>query len=88
MSFFIVFYVTIYYKILSILPCVIQQVFVVYLLYIQSCIYVNPKLLIYLSLYPLLSPMVTMFIFYVCESISVLSISLVVSFLKKIFTNM
>ena len=38
-----------YYKILSIVPCVIQQVLVVYLFCIQQCVYVNPKLLIYPS---------------------------------------
>ena len=35
-----------YYRILSRVPCAIQQVLVDYLFYIQQCVYVNPKLLI------------------------------------------
>ena len=40
-----------YYRILSRVPCAIQKVLVVYLFYIQYCVYmfVNPKLLIYPS---------------------------------------
>ena len=41
-----------YYKVLSRVPCAMQQIFVVYLFYIQSCIYVNPKLLISTPLLP------------------------------------
>ena len=36
-----------YYRILSRVPWAVQWVLVDYLLYIQSCVYVNPKLLIY-----------------------------------------
>ena len=57
---------------LSTLPCAILQVFVVNLFYVLLRVYVNPKLLVYLSLFPLLSPLVTMLISYVCESISLL----------------
>ena len=38
-----------YYKILNIVPHAMQQVLVVYLLHIQQCVPVNPKLLIYSS---------------------------------------
>ena len=41
-----------YYRILSRVLCVIQQVLVDYLFYIQQCVYVNPKLLIYPSPLP------------------------------------
>ena len=44
---YIFFFIIGYYKILNIV-CVIQQVLLVYLFYIQWCVYVNPKLLIYL----------------------------------------
>ena len=36
-----------YYRILSRVPCAIQQVLVVYRFHVQQCVYVNPKLLIY-----------------------------------------
>ena len=39
-----------YYKMLSIVPCAIQQIYVGYLFYIQQYVYVNSKLLIYPSL--------------------------------------
>ena len=43
-----------HYRVLSRIPCVIQQVLAVYLFYIQCCVCVNPHLLIYCSLcYPL-----------------------------------
>ena len=59
-----------YYKILSIVSCAIQQVLYVYLFYIQQCVYVNPKLLIYLSpLTPTIPFGNHKFLFYVCESI-------------------
>ena len=59
-----------YYKILSIVPCAIQWVLVVYLFYIQYCVSINPKFLIYPS--PP-SPFGNhKFVFYACESISVL----------------
>ena len=55
-----------YYKILSILPCAIQQVFIGFLFYIQQCMTINPNLLIYPS--PSLSPFPFgshQFVFYV-----------------------
>ena len=57
--------------------CAIQQVLIVYLFYIQQCISVNPKLIIYPS-----SPFPFgnhKFVFYVCVSIYVLYISSFVS---------
>ena len=62
------------YKILSIVPCAIQQVLIGYLFYIQQCVYFNPKLLVYPS-----SPSPFgnhKFVFYVCESASFLLHSL------------
>ena len=81
-SFFRLFSIIGYHKILSRVPCIIQQVLVVYLFYIQQCLYVNPKLLIYLPLQPCSAiPFGNhKFDFYVCESISVLYISSFVSF--------
>ena len=38
-----------YYRILSRVPCALQQVLVDYLFYTQQCVHVNPKLLIYPS---------------------------------------
>ena len=56
-SFFRFFSLIGYYKILDIIPCAIQQVLVVYLIYIQQYVCVNPKLLIYLPpLHPLWKP--------------------------------
>ena len=46
-SFFRFFSIRGYYKIFNIVPCAIQQVLAVYLFYIQQCVYVNSKLLIY-----------------------------------------
>ena len=43
--FFRLFSIIGYYKILSRVPCAVQQGLVVYLVYIQSCVSVNPKLL-------------------------------------------
>ena len=72
-----------YYKILSIVPCAIQQVLVNYLFYISLslymiyiyiyvcvCVCVNPKLLIILP--PAFPFGNHKFVFYVCGSISVL----------------
>ena len=44
---FLFFSIIVYYKILTMVPCAIQQLPLVYLFYIQWCVYVNPKLLIY-----------------------------------------
>lgn len=52
---------------LSTHPCAILQVFAVNLFYVLLHVYVNPKLLVYLCLYPLLSPLVTMLIFPLCS---------------------
>ena len=69
-----------YYKVLSVVPCTLQQVFVGYLFYILQCVYVNPILLIQS---PNPSPSVPFdsyeFVSYVCGSISVLYISSFVS---------
>ena len=51
-----------YYRILSIVPCAIQQVLAVYLFCIQLCVYINTKFLIYPSLIPL-SPLITISMF-------------------------
>ena len=60
-SFSSFFSIIIYYKILNTVPCPIHQVLVPYLFYIQHCVSVNPKFLIYLL--PLLSPWVTTSLF-------------------------
>ena len=52
-----------YYKILSIFPCATQQVLVGYLFYVQQCVCVNPKLLIYPAPLPTFSPLVTISLF-------------------------
>ena len=45
-----------HYRVLSRVPCAIQQVLISYLLYIQQCVYVNPNLPIYPSPpYPLVT---------------------------------
>ena len=70
-TFFRFFSIIGFYKILNIVPCAIQQVLVVYLFYIQQCVYVNPKPLIYPPL--LATPFGNhKFVSYACESISVL----------------
>ena len=59
-----------YYELLSIVLCAIEQVLVGYLLYIRWCVYVNfqpPNL----SLPPPFPFGDHMFVFYVCESLSV-----------------
>ena len=47
-----------YYKTQCTVLCALQQALVDYLFYIQQCVYVNPKLLIYPSPFPL-SPLIT-----------------------------
>ena len=47
--FFILVSITGYYKAVNRVPCALQWVFVVSLLYISQCVSVNPKLLIYPS---------------------------------------
>ena len=47
--FFIFFFIVVYYKILNMVTSAIQQILVVYLLYIQQFVSANPKLLIYPS---------------------------------------
>ena len=77
--FFRFFSLTVYYKILGIVPCAIQQVLVVHLFYIQSCVYIIPQFLIY-PFPPGPFPFGNhKFVFYVCESLSVLQISPLVS---------
>ena len=46
-----------HYRVLSRVPCAIEQLLISYLLYIQQCVYDNPNLPIYPS--PPLSPLVT-----------------------------
>ena len=38
-----------HYRVLSRVPCAIQQVLISYLFYIQQCVYVNPNLTVYPS---------------------------------------
>ena len=66
-----------HYSILSRVPCVTQYVLISYQFYILQCVYVN--LPIYPSLH-LLAPGNHTFIFYICNSISVLQISSFVPF--------
>ena len=51
-----------HYRLLSRVPCAIQQVLISYLFYIQQCVYVNPNLPIYPS--PHLSPGNHKFVFF------------------------
>ena len=76
--FFRFFSIIRYYNILSIVPCAIQQVLISYVFYIQYCVYVNPNLQIYP--FPPLNTGKHKFIFYFCNSISVLQISSFVAF--------
>ena len=55
--------------------------------YIQQCVYVNPKLLTYLLSTPAIPFGSQNFVFYVCESICVLNISSLVSFFFAISNN-
>ena len=65
------FSIIVYYKILSIVPCAIQQVLVGYLFYKYIVAYFNPKLLIYPS--PTFSPLVAIkFVFCVYAYIHLL----------------
>ena len=58
-----------HYRVLSRVPCVIKWVPNGYIFDIQQCVYVNPNL----PSYPSLSwPLVNMFAFYICDSVSVL----------------
>ena len=54
------------YRVLSRVPCAIQQALISYLFYIQQCVYVNPNLPIYPSspLFP-----VNCKFFYICNSV-------------------
>ena len=56
-----------YHRILSRLPCAIQQILVGYLSYIQKYVYVNPKLLISLS--PHFPFGNCKFVFNICQSV-------------------
>ena len=60
-----------HYRVLSRVPCAIQQVLISYLFYIQQCLYVTPNLLIYPSPRPF-SFGNHKFVFEDCESVSVL----------------
>ena len=51
---FQILFLYMYYRVLSRVPCAIQQVLISYLFYIQQCAYVNPNLPIYPS--PVLTP--------------------------------
>ena len=70
-----------YCRILSRVPCAMQQVFVSYLFYIQQCAYVNPNLPIYPSTQPF-SFGNYKFAFEVYESVSTLQTSSSVSFFQ------
>ena len=59
-----------HYRVLSRVPCAIQQVLISYLFYIQQCVYVNPNLPTYPS--PLTTCLFSKFVFYICDSTSVL----------------
>ena len=62
--FFKFFSIMVHHRILNIVPCAIQQLFV------YMCVYVNPELLIYL--FPPFPFGNHKFVFFVCESVSVL----------------
>ena len=84
-SFFFRFFSHIgYHRILSRVPCVIQQVLIGYLSYIQQCVYVNPKLPIYPSpqSFPFGNHKV---IFDICKSVSVLQKKSTLFYLHNIF---
>ena len=89
--FFRFFVHTGHYRVVSRVPCAKQQVLISYLFYIQQCVYLNPNLPIYPS--PPLTPGNSKFVFYICNSISVLQISSFVPLfyiphieLKSVFT--
>ena len=58
-----------HYRVLSRVPCAVQQILISYLFYIQQCVYVSPNLPIYPS--PLFPPGKHKFIFCICDSLSV-----------------
>ena len=60
----------VHYRVLNRVPCTIQQVLISYLFYIQQCVYVNPNLPIYPS--PTFHLGNHKFVFYSCDSISIL----------------
>ena len=66
--FFRFFSYTGHYRVLSRVPCAIQQVLISYLFYIQQYVYVNPNLSIYP--FPSLSPSNHKFVLYICNSVS------------------
>ena len=68
-----------HYRVLSRVPCAIQQVLISYLFYIQQCVYVNPNLQFIPHPLP---PGNCKFVFYMCNSISVLQISSLVPFFQ------
>ena len=70
-----------YYRILSRVPCAIQEVLADYLFYRQQCVSVNSVLLIYPS------PLVTINLFPVSESVSVLYIDSFVLFFRLLSFN-
>ena len=86
--FFRFFSVIGYCKILSIFPYGIQQVLIVYLFYMQWCVYVNPQLVMHLSTSPL-SPLViiglfsmSMSLFLLCKVICIIILdSAVISYI-------
>ena len=59
-----------HYRVLSRVPCTIQQVLISYLFYIQSCVYVSRSLPVYPS--PSLSFGNHKFVYYIRDSTSVL----------------
>ena len=61
-------------------PCAVQQVLISYLFYTQQFVYVNTSLPIHPT--PPIPPNNHKFIFYICNSISVLLISSFIAFLK------
>ena len=65
-------------RVLGRVPCAIQQILIVYLFYIQQHVYVNPNLPLYPSSFYLHHN--HKFVFYICDSISVLQISSFVPF--------
>ena len=70
-----------HYRLLSIVPCVIWQVFISYLFYM--CVYVSLSHPVYP--FSLSSPLVTVFVFYICNFI--LQISSSVSFIYLFFLD-
>ena len=69
--FFIFFFHTCHYRVLSRVPSATHQVIISYLLSMQQCIYVNADLPVY-PIPPFFSLSNCKFIFYICDSISAL----------------